>query len=406
MVPQLEGVQFSIETTMQDVPLSADGLISRDRMQQVEIAGIELRDPYEGMRTAALLPTIFLKFSLAGLMKQEVESIDLLGPVLYVGEPLFNWIDYQRKHRQQNEGNSLEPAEWQDEGGEEAAADGTGSWKLKRINAHYGKMVIAPIGTPIGIVPFPFEVETNFEDGQIALNLEIPQEQYVYSLADLKLDLYGLSGKIDFNVPIRQESNNLVQTFNLDRLVWKQFDAEKIFVSVTYDADGIYGELGGKAYEGYVNGQFNIYLKDLGKWDGWLAATKVDMAPITQVIAPENFVMDGKISGKLVSSGKGLELGETTGELWAVTPGRIEITKLESVIEALPEEWTQLKRSLSALALNGLKTFDYQTAAGKIDLVNRDGEIALDLRGPTGSREFHFYLHDWRKKKASVVSSQ
>lgn len=411
MVPQLQGVQFSVETTMKDVPLSADGLISRHHIQQVEIAGIELRDPYDGMRTAALLPTIFLKFSLGGLMKQEVESVDILGPVLYVGEPLFNWVDYQRKYRKQNEGTSLEPEEWKEEGGEKAVKNSEGSWKLKNINAHYGKMVIAPIGTPIGIVPFPFEVATNLEDGQIALNLEIPQEQYVYSLADLKLDLYGLSGKVEFNVPIKQQNNNIWQNFKLDRLVWKQFDAENISVEVTYDASGIYGKLEGKAYEGYVNGAFNIYLKDLGKWDGWLAATKINMEPVTKVIAPENFVMDGIISGKIISNGNGLELGTTTGELEGHTPGRIEITKLESVLEALPKEWTQLKRSLTEAALNGLKAFDYDKASGKIDMVNRDGELELDLRGPTGSRVFHFFLHDWRKKKEgdkkqSVVSSQ
>ncbi|MFK5921765.1 MAG: hypothetical protein QM496_06270 [Verrucomicrobiota bacterium] len=414
MVPQLEGVEFSVETTMRDVPLSADGLISRHHMQKVEIAGIELRDPYDGIRTAAVLPTIFLKFSLGGLMKQELESVDILGPVLFVGEPLFNWVEYQRKYRKQNEGNSLQPGEWQGEenqagAGKNKQASEGGSWKLNHINAHYGKMVIAPIGTPIGIVPFPFAVETHLENGQIALNLEIPQEQYVYSLADLKLDMYGLSGKVEFNVPIKQENNNIWQNFKLDRLVWKQFNAEKISMEVTYDSKGIYGKLEGQAYEGYVNGAFNIYLKDIGKWDGWLAATDVNMGPITEALAPENFVMNGTISGKLVSSGKGLELGVTTGELRSISPGHIEISKLQSVLESLPKEWTQLKRSLSELALNGLKTFDYEKAEGKIDLLNRDGEIALDLRGPAGSRVFHFYLHDWRKKKgkekdAKVVS--
>jgi hypothetical protein len=401
MVPQLEGVRFSIETQMEDVPLTAEGLASRSRIQQVELAGIELRDPYDGIRTAAILKTIFIKFSLGGLMRQEVESVDILGPVLYVGEPLFHWVDYQRKYRRQNEGTSLGPEEWRDEGDNKAdgGAEEKGAWKLKRINAHYGKMVIAPIGTPIGIVPFPFEVETNLEHGEIALKLEIPQEQYVYSLADLKLDLFGLKGEVQFNVPIKQMDNNLVQTFELDRLVWKQFDAEKIFVSVTYDAKGIYGQLGGKAYDGYVNGEFNIYLKDIGKWDGWLAATKVDMAPITRAIAPENFVMDGVISGKIVSEGKGLEFGNTSGELEGVTPGRIEITKLDEVLKALPEDWTQLKRSLTEAALNGLKAFDYDKASGNIDLVNRDGELGLDLRGPTGSRVFHFYFHDWREKE-------
>ena len=66
-------------------------------------------------------------------------------------------------------------------------------------------------------------------------------------------------------------------------------------MTVTYDSEGIYGRFGGNSYEGYAEGQFNIYLNDTGKWDAWVAGTSVDTGKLTGVISPENFLMEGKI---------------------------------------------------------------------------------------------------------------
>ena len=81
-----------------------------------------------------------------------------------------------------------------------------------------------------------------------------------------------------------------------------------------------------------------------------------------------------------------------------------EVCKLKTSKSNLPRNGANgfagyYQSSLAELALTGFKTFDYERAEGKIDMMNRDGEIGLDLRGPTGSRVFRFYLHDWRKKK-------
>ena len=390
MVPQIDGLEFSVETTLKDVPLSEEGLASQDQLQKLELVSIDIRDPYDGLRAVAFLPTIFLEFSLAGLVNKEIEKIDLIGPVLYVGEPLFNWVEYQRKHWAGNEGDAT--------GGDSES----GGWTVKHLNAYHGKNVIAPVGSPIGIVPFPFSISTNLEHGELALELQIPEEQYVYSFPALKLNLFGLSGEVAFNVPIRHKDNNLVQTFELDRLVWRNYDAEELFLTVTYDANGIYGKLGGKAYEGYINGEFNIYLKELGQWDGWLSGVEVNMEPITQVLAPDNFVMAGLVSAKLQSNGNGMELGTTSGDLDVLTPGRIEITKLDELIKELPEEWTQLKLSMSRMALEGLKTFEYDQGKGTVELENRDGLISLHLSGPNGSRVFDIFLHDMRTNKGAA----
>ncbi|MEM9018366.1 MAG: hypothetical protein AAGC68_15235, partial [Verrucomicrobiota bacterium] len=196
LLPQIEGLEFAVETTLTDLPLSPEGLLAQDQTQKIELAGIEIKDPYDSFITVAFLPTIFAEFSLAGLARQEIDRIDLIGPELHVGQGLFWWVDYQRRFRAQNEGATVGI----DTEIEEAITDSSEApdWAIRQINATAGKIVIAPTGVPIGVVPFPFNASTNMQDGEIELKLNIPDEEYVYRFPEYEVDLYGLTGDVQF----------------------------------------------------------------------------------------------------------------------------------------------------------------------------------------------------------------
>ncbi|NRB74213.1 MAG: hypothetical protein HRU46_07640 [Verrucomicrobiales bacterium] len=410
LIPQIDGLQFAIETNLTDVPLSIDGILAQDNLQKVELAGIEIKDPYNSFITVAFLPTIFVEFSLSGLANQEIEKIDLINPALHVGQGLFWWIDYQRNFRAQNEGVSV----GLEEGGPltaeppspvpepDASAVAAPDWVIKTIDAVSGKIIIAPTGVPIGMVPFPFNATTNMKDGSIDLKLTIPGQDYVYEFPEYKVNLYGLTGDVQFNVPVEQVDNNLVQTFTLRRAVWKDYEAEDLYLSVTFDSEGVYGSLGGNAYDGYVEGQFNFYLDDPGKWDAWLAGTNFNTGPLTKVIVPDNFLMEGSVSLKLVSEGRHKTLGETSGEFTSSSPGWFDITKFDQILEELPPEWSNLQQELTKLGLIALKRFDYEQGAGSLYLNGREGELQLRFAGDYGTRELNLHLHDQRNPEAQA----
>lgn len=389
LIPQVEGLHFAIETRLHDVPLSLAGLLAEEKIQKIELSGIEIKDPYNSFITVAFLPTIFVEFSLAGLARQEIENIELIGPSLHVGQGLFWWIDYQRNFREQNEGASV---------GIEAGVEASGKpdWVIKTINATAGKIVIAPTGIPIGIVPFPFNATTSMSGGNIELKLTIPDEDHIYRFPDYKVDLYGLTGDVQFNVPVEDIDNNLVQTFTLKRGIWKEHEARDLYITVTFDSDGVYGQFGGASYDGYAEGQFNFYLNDPGKWDAWVAGTGMDTGPLTKVLVPDTFLMEGRVSLKVIAEGRDKVVGETTGEFQTTSPGWFDITKLEAVLEKLPPEWNNLKRTLTELSLNALKRFDYDKGAGSLYFQGRAGELNLRFTGDYGSRDLNFHLHDQR----------
>ncbi|MBU6180107.1 MAG: hypothetical protein KGR69_10610, partial [Verrucomicrobia bacterium] len=391
IVPQIEGLQFAIETRLFDVPLSLEGILAQDKLQKIELAGIEIKDPYTSFITVADLPTIFVEFSLAGLARQTVEKIDLIGPSLHVGQGLFWWVDYQRRFREQNEGSSL--GFESDEPQESVKKNG---WIIRTINATAGKIVIAPTGVPIGAVPFPFNATTNMSEGSIELKLNIPDEEHVYRFPQYKVEVSGLAGDVRFNVPVEDVNNNLVQTFTLKRAKWKDYEARDLFLSVTFDENGVYGKFGGNAYDGYTEGQFNFYLKDEGKWDAWIAGTGLDTGPITSVIAPGTFLMDGKVSLKLISEGRRKVVGKTSGEFRTMTPGWFDVTKLDAMLEKLPPDWNSLQRGLTELSLIALKRFDYDSGSGSLSFLNREGTLDLRFEGDYGTRTLRLQAHDQR----------
>ncbi len=398
LIPQIEGLQFAIETKLTDVPLSLDGLLAQDTKQKIELAGVEIKDPYNSFITVAELPTIFVEFSLAGLARQEVDKVDLIGPSLHVGQGLFWWIDYQRKFREQNEGASIAvdtgvaPAKQRD-------------WIVKTINANSGKIIVSPTGVPVGVVPFPFNATTNMSEGNIELKLNIPDENHIYRFPDYKVELQGLTGDVQFNVPVKDVSNNVVQTFTLRRAKWKDFDASDLFISVTFDENGIYGKFGGAAYEGYAEGQFNFYLNDKGKWDAWIAGTDLDTGPVTKILVPDSFLMEGKVSLKVLSEGRDKSVGETSGEFQTTTPGWFDITKLDPLFDKFPPEWNSIQKQLTELSLIALKRFDYDKGAGSLYFLNRAGQLDLRFSGDYGTRELNLQVHDERDAKAGKPSS-
>src|SRR4029079_6685778 len=99
---------------------------------------------------------------------------------------------------------------------------------------------------------------------------------------------------VQFNLPLKERDNNLTEVFKVKRIRWKDLHLDDGFLSVTYDAGGIYGKFGGAAYNGYVNGEINVYNDVVYSWDGWISGN-TEMREITQKLYPRYFLMDGKV---------------------------------------------------------------------------------------------------------------
>ena len=410
VVPGIPNVRFGVEFDVEDAPLTPEALAKNVAPQQVELANIKIPSPYEPLRSVADLDTVFIEFSLEGLMRKEIDKVQMVSPTLFVGEDLFWYVDFYRKFASSGATPSANaPAlasavpdddEFVIAGAvvESEPAMSEAAWSVRTLEVDTGKLVLAPKGTPLpGFrTPFPFSFTSELKRGTMEADFEIPADTYVYE--ELKLELEGMKGHVQFNLPVKGRDNNLTEVFEVDRIRWKQMHVEKAFLSVTYDANGIYGKLGGSAYDGYVNGEFNVYLDDSFTWDGWIGGKGVQLRDITQKLMPGYFLMDGKVEGTIVAAGDKGEVYQADGKFLNHTPGRFSIAAMNEILSSLPKEWADLQRQMTQIGLETLRDFEYDQTVGNFRLYGREGKGTLTFKGPTGSRNFEVNVFDHRWK--------
>ncbi len=398
---------ISLNTELKDVPLIGRSR-SDETEQRIELKGIRLASPYSTLQDVAELKTVWIYFTISGLFRNEISRIEIVSPDLYVGQPLFWYIDYARKYAAGEplpgepvaagpEGETGEPGEGgaePDEFVEGLRSFDLAGWKVGSVEANAGRIIIAPKGSPIGIVPFPFSAKTDFKEGAIALDVKVPKGDYAFE--ELELEFLDMEGQAFVNYPVPTEDNNFVQTFKAPRVKYQQFDAAEVWLSVTYDRNGVYGKLGGEAYGGYVEGGFNLYIEEPYRWEVWLSGTGFDLGPFTDVLAPSQFRMDGVVDGKLVAEGHEMHIDSAEAELATRGGGTMHVIKLDDLKEALPAEWEPVWRAVAEAGIDAFR--DYPFASGEA-VANYEGDIAklhVLFDGDAGKRELDLRLFDRR----------
>lgn len=378
-------VGFNVETTLKNIPLSAVVTDTAEEMQQQEIADFTITSPLDSFAPVFTMKTLFIRYSIAGLLRREIEELQVLNPTIYVGEDLFWYFDELSKREEANQTS--------------ASLDSTNdtSWKLKKINVAYGQLVIANGGK--ASLPLPLQFTTSVEnldlgklsEAKLALDLKVPQEDYVFP--GYKLELHQLGGNIRFDLPPQTGQNNLVQTLRMKEVRWRQYRAEEGWLSVTFDRKGINGQIGAKGYGGYINGGFTSFFGETYPWVGWLSGTKVDLKRVTDVMAPGNFSLNGPAEFKLEASGLSSSLERLRGSFRTVRGGEMQIGKLDQILAEIPSDWYWVKRELTRILLETLRDFTYDTGNASFWYLNDEGNLKLTLQGPLGSRNIDVVLH-------------
>jgi hypothetical protein len=407
IAPGMPPVHFSVSLSAKDTPLEADGIAKNTQKQRVELDSLVIPSPYDPLRTVADLDTVFIDFTLDGLAAQRIDQIEVVSPKLFVGEDLFWYIEYCRKYAAGEIKSGKDAPKMAAKDAEivlnaaNAAmkSDKPKGWDVSKIKVHAGKLVLAPKGVPLPGFhqPFPFSFESALDDGVFEATLDIPPD--TYTLEDLKLEFRGTRGHVKFNLPVKGRDNNLTEVFRVDQIRWKQLHIEDAYLTVTYDMNGIYAQLGSAAYQGYVNGAFNIYLDQTFSWDGWIAGSGVKTTEITEKLCPSYFMLDGKVDGKVVAFGSSRDLHQADVEFKNATPGRMSISALNELIEDYAKESHVLTSQITRIGLETLRDFDYDKVSGKGRFFGREGGGNLLFEGRQGKRNIDINVFDHRWKE-------
>jgi len=377
----LPEVSFKVNTALRDVALGSVAAELAEKVHQVEFADIDILSPIDPLQRAITVRTLFVKFSLAGLARREVEELIVLGPTIYVGDALFEYMA-----RADDEAKPPpEPVEV------------TEGWKVKSLEINFGKLVVAVGGrSQVGL---PLDFQTKAENVSLSslagLNLDlvltIQPDNYDFPAYDLAFR--NVRGDLRWNYPPDKEENNLVNVVKFDTGRWRNFTGKNLWVSVTFDAEGINGLFGGEAYAGYVNGGFSFFLQPDAPWTGWVNGSDLDLAALSEAAAPQHFMMTGRADMKLEVNGRGPKIERVLGAMRSKGHGLVAVNKLNDLLDGIPPEWNALRQQLTRVSLETLRDFEYTEAGMDFWFVDRQGLLNVKMKGPAGSRNIEVVLH-------------
>ena len=406
-----------------NLPLDTTALATVDRLYKIEVPNITLYNPWVEGQKAAVLDTNYIQFTPSGLLSRRLERVDLMLPSLYAGEALFDFVDATRQHFEKiasaKPGLSPDaPLLVDNTAGSptvlsalasvtpSTVATATADWHIP-FYTESGKVYVAPKGFPwpnLPVIPFrnardpkgkpiPFLLRGETFHGELAV------EPGWYDFPEYKLRLrLSDRGRIIFNTPQKDRDNNLTEVFENNTLIFRQLRIDKVWLSITYDANGIYAKFGGHTCGGTISGAFNLYLDELYTWDAWASMVAINMQPLTDKLTPDTFRMTGPVDELTVKAyGDTTTLYQAILQLSVSKPGLLHILALDSMKQELASIGG-LSGDLGKIGLDTVRDFSYTGCTGSLKLFGTEGTGNLHLTGPAGSRTFNLRLHDYRAK--------
>lgn len=379
--PDVSDIFLTINTELDNVPLGMAATELLDEVRMLEFSDVEIRSPVNREILILKLRSVFVRFTINELLKNEIREVVILRPTIYLNQDLFI---YMERATARNENAAPTPDR--------------PNWTIDSVETKFGRLVIGSgSGSDVGL-PLGFESKVQnlsfdrLAELQIDAALQIPKQSYIFK--NYQIELESVEGDLRFSYPPEKGVQNLVQKLDIQGIRWRQFEAGTSWIAVTFDRQGINGQFGGEAYTGYVNGGFSFFFQNDSPWIGWVSGEGIDTAQLTDVISPQNFQMTGPLTFELQIDAFSKNIDRIIGGFSITEPGEMRITKMDDLLTRIPESWSAIKSSSTRIALETLRDYTYTEAAGRLWFVQSQGILNLDLLGPTGKRAFEIVLHD------------
>ncbi len=376
------GFEYTLNTSLHNIPLGGVSSALGSDLQRVELAGIEILSPHDPLVRVASIHSVFVYFTIEGILASKLSQVILLSPTLYISPDLFLYMQAMQ------EGTAPQSA---------ATASG-GGWNIEHLRIEFGRLVLG--GERVGQIGLPMSFQTSASDvrfsdlASLRLETSLEIDPQSFSFPSLQLDLDSLRGNMRFAYPPGKHGDNLVNELHMDSVLWRQFKIGKLWLSTTFDKTGINAQLGGNAYDGYLTAGLSFSFGETPRWIGWITGTRVNLKKLTAVLAPQNLSLSGPADFRLEVDACGSSIDRVKGSLKSKAPGTLHIAKIDNLLQNLPPEWNSLKRSATKVALENLRDFHYTSASADFWTVGKQGKLSLRLPGKLGSRNIDLYLFD------------
>jgi uncharacterized protein YdbL (DUF1318 family) len=204
-----------------------------DVAQELRSHKVLVSSGFGPMAPLGSVETVVIRFSWSGLAAGHVAGLELVQPVLFVGQDWFDLI---------GELQASDPKPLAEPGGVAAATDaavttGDRAMALDTLRIDGLRLALTSFGIVDVMLPFTFDyaaanvvLDTS---GDFLLESTLSVRRTDWALPERQLFVEGLQGELAFNLPPDGNRDNVVPTFTAERLTWQDVRATEPWASIT-----------------------------------------------------------------------------------------------------------------------------------------------------------------------------
>ena len=338
--------------------------------------------PHDPLAPVLSFDRIDVAFTWDGLTRNRLELLRITRPTVYLGDDLFAFA------------NRVDTAD-------EAvpAAARPEPFQIADFEVTDGRLALSLYGQPVFQLPIRFAaarenlVLRDFSELQLATTFTIPPSDLDYPAQDLSVR--GLRGNLYFNLGQQSDGSgaeNVVPTVFADSLTWKKLTAEKLSLSVTVNADGLFGRANAFLGGGSLDGGVSLFFKNDLPWSAWASVTGMESACVTDALTPDQFRLSSLVDALAVVSAQGKHVRGGWGHLTFKDGGRLQIPSVAKLADRIPQDWDWIKKGSAKAALSVLEDYSFDQGEIRLTYLAPQGRLKLNLRGPQGLRDIDIQL--------------
>jgi hypothetical protein len=387
--PGIPPIDLPIDTNFDQLLLGGDETSPQaDLLQTAELNNFHIVSRENPFQEILHIDQIRLTFTINGLSRRQLQSLEIVGPEIVLSEELFWFTTFVQ--------NQI--AEIQAMHGPQPQESGQ-PWSIGLFQLRAGRLTVLPPGQDVSFtLPVIFTAEqenlvlNSFDELHLKSNITIPSTSRDFPEYDL--NIRDLRGQLEFALPrTQQNANNIVNVLQIERLRWQRLIATNLWMSVTFDPQGIYASFGGEAYGGYLNAGLNVYFNAHLDWDGWISATGVQLGPIVEALAPAQAKVRATGEGKIIANGRQNTFEKFSGEFRLVGPSRISILAIDDFLKNLPADWPEINRDAVRALAKSFRDYDADSGRAEFAWSPPRSTFSARLAGRQGKRNFDLIYH-------------
>ena len=353
-----------------------------DELQSASTDDLVFYSPHDPLAPVLSFERVDVAFTWDGLTRNRLELLRLTRPTVYLGDDLFAFA------------NRVAAAD-------EAlpAAARPEPFQIAQLEVADGRLALSLYGQPIIHLPVRFAaarenlVLRDFSELQLATTFTIPPSDLDYAAQDLSVR--GLRGNLFFNLGQQSDgtgAENIVPTVFADSLTWKKLTAEKLSLSVTVNADGLFGRANAFLGGGSLDGGVSLFFKNDLPWSAWASVTGMESAVVTDALTPDQFRLSSLVDALAVVSAQGKDVRGGWGHLTFRDGGRLRIPSVAQLADRIPQDWAWIKKGSAQAAPAVLEDYSFDQGEIRLTYLPPQGRLKLNLRGPQGLRDIDISL--------------